>query len=239
MVRFGLVFCSDSDEQSPDLILVLLRFVFKKFLLVLSHNSVYMQLLCKFEPHAVLKFLESYENYRLEHCLKLCQEYGITDAAIFLLERVGDVASALDLVLKDVEICRDRLELFVSTSSRTSVQAFDKDQQSVVEVRSYNSNWLAYNVLYVDYCDFSILLELFVKIFRAQCFSMMLNFKRCKFVVPLHYVQVGAVKAAVAAAVALCQRNTQRLEPRESITLWFRLLDRYGLISLHIMLLQA
>ncbi|XP_073396316.1 uncharacterized protein [Physcomitrium patens] len=131
--------------------------------------ELYVELLCKFEPHAVLKFLESYENYRLEHCLKLCQEYGITDAAIFLLERVGDVASALDLVLKDVEICRDRLELFVSTSSRTSVQAFDKDQQSVVEV--------------------------------------------------------GAVKAAVAAAVALCQRNTQRLEPRESITLWFRLLD--------------
>lgn len=38
----------------------------------------------------------------MEHCLKLCQEYGITDAATFLLERVGDVGSALSLVLADV-----------------------------------------------------------------------------------------------------------------------------------------
>jgi hypothetical protein len=93
-----------------------------------------MQLLCQFEPHAVLRFLESYENYRLEHCLKLCQEYGITDAAIFLLERVGDVASALNLVLKDLDRCRDGLELSVSTLSSTSVQAFDKDDKLLFNV---------------------------------------------------------------------------------------------------------
>jgi hypothetical protein len=48
-------------------------------------------------------------------------------------------------------------------------------------------------------------------------------------------LQVGAVRAAVAAAVALCQRNTQRLDPQESTMLWFRLLDKYGLIFLHML----
>lgn len=39
--------------------------------------------------------------------------------------------------------------------------------------------------------------------------------------------QVGAVRSAVAVAVSLCQRNTLRLEPQESESLWFRLLDRF------------
>lgn len=45
------------------------------------------------------------------------------------------------------------------------------------------------------------------------------------------YVQVAAVKQAVAVGVALCQRNTQRLVPQESISLWFRLLDRCGILT--------
>ena len=58
-----------------------------------------MQLLCQYEGGSVLKFLETFDSYRVEHCLRLCQEYGIIDAAAFLLERVGDVGSALSLVL--------------------------------------------------------------------------------------------------------------------------------------------
>lgn len=38
----------------------------------------------------------------MEHCLRLCQEYEITDAASFLLERVGDVGSALLLILSNL-----------------------------------------------------------------------------------------------------------------------------------------
>lgn len=39
----------------------------------------------------------------MEHCLRLCQEYGIVDAAAFLLERVGDVGSALVLTLSGLD----------------------------------------------------------------------------------------------------------------------------------------
>ena len=43
-----------------------------------------------------------FDSYRVEHCLRLCQQYGIIDAAAFLLERVGDVGSALLLTLSDL-----------------------------------------------------------------------------------------------------------------------------------------
>lgn len=62
-----------------------------------------LQLLCQYERSSVLKFLETFESYRVEHCLRLCQEYGIIDAAAFLWERVGDVGSALLLTLSGLD----------------------------------------------------------------------------------------------------------------------------------------
>ncbi|KAG6395280.1 hypothetical protein SASPL_145922 [Salvia splendens] len=56
--------------------------------------------------NSVLKFLETSESYRVEHCLSLCQEYGITDAASFLLERVGEVAEILDIVRACIGLCQ-------------------------------------------------------------------------------------------------------------------------------------
>ncbi|KAF6159617.1 hypothetical protein GIB67_034579 [Kingdonia uniflora] len=64
--------------------------------------ELYLELLCQYEKNSVLKFLETFENYRVEHCLRLCQEYGVIDAAAFLLERVGDVGSALLLTLSGI-----------------------------------------------------------------------------------------------------------------------------------------
>ena len=64
-----------------------------------SNCVLLLQLLCQYERNSVLRFLETFESYRVEHCLRLCQEYGIIDAAAFLLERVGDVGSALLLTL--------------------------------------------------------------------------------------------------------------------------------------------
>ncbi|KAJ4978653.1 hypothetical protein NE237_009433 [Protea cynaroides] len=64
--------------------------------------ELYLELLCQYERNSVLKFLETFESYRVEHCLRLCQEYGVIDAASFLLERVGDVGSALSLTLSGI-----------------------------------------------------------------------------------------------------------------------------------------
>ncbi|CAI9090000.1 OLC1v1024674C6 [Oldenlandia corymbosa var. corymbosa] len=66
-------------------------------------TELYFELLCRYERESVRKFLETFESYRLENCLSLCQDYGIVDAAVFLLERVGDVGSALSLILSGLD----------------------------------------------------------------------------------------------------------------------------------------
>ncbi|CAH1429293.1 unnamed protein product [Lactuca virosa] len=65
-------------------------------------TEMYLELLCEYEPKSVLNFLETCESYRVDHCLRLCQEYRIIDAAAFLLERVGDVGTALSFTLSDL-----------------------------------------------------------------------------------------------------------------------------------------
>ncbi|KAI3444349.1 hypothetical protein Pfo_001014 [Paulownia fortunei] len=65
-------------------------------------TELYFELLCRYDHESVLKFLETSESYKVEHCLRLCQEYGIIDAASFLLERVGEVGSALLLILSNL-----------------------------------------------------------------------------------------------------------------------------------------
>lgn len=89
-----------------------------------------MQLLCQYESNSVLKFLETFENYRVEHCLRLCQEYGITDAAAFLLERVGDVGSALSLTLSSLTEKLHVLDIAIeSTISKITSSSFMEMEQ--------------------------------------------------------------------------------------------------------------
>ncbi|XVF80311.1 hypothetical protein PTKIN_Ptkin15bG0060800 [Pterospermum kingtungense] len=77
--------------------------------------ELYLGLLCQFEPNSVLKFLETFDSYRVEHCLRLCQEYGIVNASAFLLERVGDVGSALLLTLSSLNDKFTELETAVGS----------------------------------------------------------------------------------------------------------------------------
>ncbi|KAF3667527.1 hypothetical protein FXO38_08539 [Capsicum annuum] len=64
--------------------------------------ELYIELLCRYERKSVLRFLETSESYRVELCLHICQEYGVIDAAAFLLERAGDIGSALLLVISSL-----------------------------------------------------------------------------------------------------------------------------------------
>ncbi|XP_073114052.1 uncharacterized protein [Elaeis guineensis] len=150
----------------------------------LQHNAIYvtdelaelyLELLCQYERNSVLKFLETFDSYRLEHCLRLCQEYGVTDAAAFLLERVGDVGSALTLTMTGL---KEKIDFLVAAVEHSSS-----------EIMSSNINEMT----------------------------------------QLHYVlqinEVVSVHDVLHTAIGLCQRNTQRLDPQESESLWFRLLD--------------
>lgn len=55
-------------------------------------------------------------SYRLEKALQLCEQYRITDAIVFLLERMGDINGALSLILEAVN---ERIN-FISEGVRLS-----------------------------------------------------------------------------------------------------------------------
>ncbi|KAL0018560.1 hypothetical protein WJX77_004866 [Trebouxia sp. C0004] len=69
----------------------------------------FVGLLCQFEPTAVLPFLQSHDSYRVEACLPSCQRYEVNDAHAYLLERLGDVAAAIKLYVRDIQRCNSAL----------------------------------------------------------------------------------------------------------------------------------
>ncbi|KAL3919253.1 MAG: hypothetical protein SGILL_003847, partial [Bacillariaceae sp.] len=71
--------------------------------LTMEHHHQYMALMAKLHPESVYDYLSSHDNYRLEECLQLCQKYDIADASAYLLERMGNVTSALQLILQTME----------------------------------------------------------------------------------------------------------------------------------------
>ncbi|OEL18589.1 Vacuolar protein sorting-associated protein 8-like protein, partial [Dichanthelium oligosanthes] len=140
--------------------------------------ELYLELLCQYERRSVLKFLETFDSYRLERCLHLCLDYGVTDAAAFLQERVGDVGSALALILVGLD---DKISLFISSVENTFSGVASK---SISETKQPD-----------------IVLEM---------------------------SEAHPVLDALHAAIGLCQRNSQRLDPEESQSLWFQLLDSFS-----------
>jgi len=67
-----------------------------------SVSSLYVRLLCRFQPSEVLPYLQANDSYDIDACLKDCLEYDAKPAAAFLLERKGDVQSALEIYLEAV-----------------------------------------------------------------------------------------------------------------------------------------
>jgi len=47
--------------------------------------------------------------YRVEACLPNCQRYEVNDAHAYLLERLGDIAAAIKLYVRDIERCNSAL----------------------------------------------------------------------------------------------------------------------------------
>lgn len=139
--------------------------------------ELYLELLCQYEPDSVLKFLDTSENYRVDRCLLLCQKYGVVDAAAFLLERVGDVGSALLLILSGLN------DKFVMLDSAVGSTISD---------------------VYVG------------RDAHMEYFAAASGLK-----------EVQDIKKILHACIGLCQRNSPRLDPEESESLWFHLLDLF------------
>ena len=96
--------------------------------------ELYLQHLCRFEPKAARPFLQSCETYRVQRCLALCKEHHVDDAEAYLLERIGDVAAALQLCLAALDDTLAALTLALRTQAAAvsvlTLAAFSCLQQS-------------------------------------------------------------------------------------------------------------
>lgn len=64
---------------------------------------VYVQLLAKYAPDALVPFLRDFQLYvGLDACLEIARQCGVYDAVAYLLERAGDVTGALQVLLQDI-----------------------------------------------------------------------------------------------------------------------------------------
>jgi len=71
--------------------------------LTTEHHHKYLTLMAQLHPDLVYDYLSTHDNYRADECLKLCQDHHIADASAYLLERMGHVSSALQLILQTLE----------------------------------------------------------------------------------------------------------------------------------------
>jgi vacuolar protein sorting-associated protein 8 len=69
-------------------------------LLSADNQETYIRLLCRYGVTEVMPFLLTHDDYRLDAALSLCRRHAITDATAYLLERTGDVAAALALLVE-------------------------------------------------------------------------------------------------------------------------------------------
>jgi vacuolar protein sorting-associated protein 8 len=91
--------------------------------LTTEHHLQYLGLMAKLHSEHVYDYLSSHDNYRPEDCLQLCQKYDIADASAYLLERMGNVASALQLILQTME---SRLMNLKRTIRGLGTECFEK-----------------------------------------------------------------------------------------------------------------
>lgn len=71
--------------------------------LSMDHHQIYLSLMARHHPDMVYDYLSTHNTYRPEECLELCRQYDIADASAYLLERMGNVSSALQLILQTFE----------------------------------------------------------------------------------------------------------------------------------------
>jgi len=68
-----------------------------------THHHKYLTLMANFQPDRVYQYLSTNQSYRLKDALELCQKRKIADASAYLLERMGDVSGALQLMLQTLD----------------------------------------------------------------------------------------------------------------------------------------
>ncbi|EAL61787.1 RING zinc finger-containing protein [Dictyostelium discoideum AX4] len=106
-------------------------------------HELYLRLMCNFSPELVIRYLSSNDDYPLDSCLKICQQFNNLEGSIYLLERIGDVFKALDmllLILKDKldELLKYYVQVFANvkqlkeSDGNNNLQAPSKQEKQVM-----------------------------------------------------------------------------------------------------------
>uniref|UniRef100_T1GCW8 Vacuolar protein sorting-associated protein 8 central domain-containing protein n=1 Tax=Megaselia scalaris TaxID=36166 RepID=T1GCW8_MEGSC len=95
-------------------------------------SEKYLRLLGEFEPFAILPFLETTDNYKIENAIEILKSLadfpGKTQCTIFLLEKQGDYQQAFDLSIKQLKEFDDvEGSLKVAAFCSRAVKALDED----------------------------------------------------------------------------------------------------------------
>ncbi len=67
-------------------------------------TETYIRLLCEYDPAEVCQYLMRAQDYRHDVCLELVKRHKIEDAAMYLLERTGDLKGAMASILKALDV---------------------------------------------------------------------------------------------------------------------------------------
>lgn len=79
-------------------------------------SSLYVRLLCRYDPDSVLPFLEAHDSYDIDSCLRQCKKANAWQAAAYLLERRGEVSAALNVYLEEIQSSNDALIALIASS---------------------------------------------------------------------------------------------------------------------------
>jgi len=182
--------------------------------LTLPHHQKYLLLMARYHPEMMYQHLTTHDNYRVEDCLKLCQEYDIADASAYLLERMGNVSSALQLMLQTLEARLMGLKRVIrSIASESGSNYRRKGSHTSTPSASLSRRRAGANV----------------KGGQVTFITSNDTYKK----------ELEKVRQSLVVALDLCERNSGASKPRSDhgSQLWFNILDRLtnakGFLRLH------
>uniref|UniRef100_A0A3B3X2E8 RING-type domain-containing protein n=1 Tax=Poecilia mexicana TaxID=48701 RepID=A0A3B3X2E8_9TELE len=73
-----------------------------------------LDLMCRFEPQELLKFLHTSQHYRLEEAIQITEKYHCNEAKAYLLEKKGDIPGAFAGLLQTL---KERLDVLTAEMS--------------------------------------------------------------------------------------------------------------------------
>ncbi|XP_007575590.1 vacuolar protein sorting-associated protein 8 homolog isoform X6 [Poecilia formosa] len=73
-----------------------------------------LDLMCRFEPQELLKFLHTSQHYRLEEAIQITEKYHCNEAKAYLLEKKGDIPGAFAGLLQTL---KERLDVLAAEMS--------------------------------------------------------------------------------------------------------------------------